>query len=147
MYLFAPHGSLWRLPPVLLVQRTHHPLAQLLPVQLVEPHHKYRPEQPFPGLEDVVEASLPHRPHTRVPGRTPALRLPVLHRRQAPRRLPCRATPHPLPAPALPRLSDCLWFPERHRPCHQILVPSPRLARFSSTPGSSSRRHTGPAST
>ncbi|KAL3192024.1 hypothetical protein MRX96_018143 [Rhipicephalus microplus] len=134
MYLFAHHGSLRRLPLVPLAQRPHHPPAQLLPVQLAEQHQNYRPEQPFLGLEDVVEASLPHRRHPRVPGRPPAVRQPVLRRRQAQRRLPCRATPPPLPAPALQRLGNRLRFPERHRPCHQILVPRPRLARFPPRP-------------
>ncbi|KAL3203151.1 hypothetical protein MRX96_042103 [Rhipicephalus microplus] len=60
---------------------------------------------------------------------------------------PAETQKEPLPAPALPRLGSRLRFPERHCPCYQILVPPSTTGEVSSTPSSSSRRHTGPGST
>ncbi|KAL3220457.1 hypothetical protein MRX96_029860 [Rhipicephalus microplus] len=91
-YLFDTHGSLRRLHPVLLVQRPHHLPVQLLRVQLAESHKNHRPEKPFPGLEDVVEASLPHRRHPRIPVGYTVPWLPVLRRLHGLPRPPRRTT-------------------------------------------------------
>lgn len=126
MYLFARHGSLRRLPLVPLAQRPHHLPDQLLQVQLTESNRKYRLQKPFPGLEDVVEASLLHRRHPRVRVRSIALRLPVLRRLHGLQRLPHRTTQQPLLIPVIRRLDRYLRIPDRQRPCHPT---NPHLAR------------------
>ncbi|KAL3192086.1 hypothetical protein MRX96_018205 [Rhipicephalus microplus] len=91
------------------------------------------------GLEDVVEAILPHRRHPRVPGRPPALRQPVLRRCQVPRRLLCQGHSSPTSGSgsSTPRQSPSAKGRERSLPGSRPpwKVP-PLVARSYAVPGS-----------